>query len=74
MSLGEIFSDAIKYPFSDITKFVIIGIISLLASLTGVFSSFGMDGVAVQGIAAIIALIFSLILSGYALRVIKKGI
>ena len=74
MSLGEIFSDAIKYHFSDITKFVIIGIISLLASLTGVFSSFGMDGVAVQGIAVSIALIFSLILSGYALRVIKKGI
>lgn len=74
MSLGEIFSDALKYPFSDITNFLIVGILALLASLSSVMASFGFQEGAIALIASIIGLIFTLILSGYGIDVIKKGI
>lgn len=74
MSIGEIFSDAIKYPFNDITKFVIVGVIALIASLTSVIASFGVDSSAITAIASIISLIFSIVLLGYGISVIKKGI
>ncbi|WP_406534105.1 DUF4013 domain-containing protein [Methanobrevibacter sp.] len=74
MSLGEIFSDAIKYPFSDITNFLIVGVLALLASLTSIITSFGIENSIVAILAAIIAFIFTLVLSGYSVDVIKKGI
>lgn len=74
MSLGEIFSDAIKYPFSDITNFLIVGVLAVLAGLSSVVASFGIDSTAVAFIVGIISLIFAIILSGYGIDVIKKGI
>lgn len=74
MSLGDIFSDAISYPFSDIQKFVIVGVISLLASLSSVFATFGIQEGALYYIAAIIGIIFAIILSGYSVDVIKNAI
>ena len=74
MSLGEIFSDAIKYPFSDITNFLIVGVLALLASLSSVVAAFGVESAAVIGIASIIGIIFAVILSGYSVDVVKKGI
>ena len=74
MSLGEIFSDAIKYPFSDITNFLIVGVLALLASLSSVIASFGVESTAILAIASIIGFIFTLVLSGYSVDVIKKGI
>ena len=38
MNFSEIFSDAIKYPFVEPNKFLIIGVIALLS---GLFSSTG---------------------------------
>ena len=74
MSLGEIISDAIKYPFSDITNFLIVGVLAVLASLSSVISSFGVESGIIAGLAIIIGFIFTLILSGYSIDVIKKGI
>lgn len=74
MSLTEIFSDAIKYPFSDMTNFLIVGVLAVLASLTSVVTSFGIESSFITIIAGIIALIFTLILSGYSVDIIKKGI
>ena len=74
MSLGEIFSDAIKYPFSDLTNFLIVGVLALLASLSSVVTSFGVENSIVLALASIIAFIFALILSGYSVDVVKKGI
>ena len=75
MSLSEIISDSVKYPFSDITKFFIVGVFVFLAGLSNAFSAFfQMDNAVIIGIAAIIALIFSLIVSGYNLKVVKNAI
>ena len=74
MNLGEIFSDAIKYPFSDITNFLIVGVLAVLASLSSVLASFGFQEGLVSLIGVIIGFVFTLIISGYSIDVIKKGI
>ena len=74
MSLTDIFSDAITYPFSDITNFLIVGVLAVLASLSSVVTSFGVESTAIIALAGIIGFIFSLILSGYSVDVIKNGI
>ena len=74
MTLGEIFSKSIRYPFSDISTLVFVGIFTLLVSLPQIVTSFGIESVTVSALAAIISLIFGIVLSGYAVSVIKKGI
>ena len=74
MSLSEIFSNSIKYPLNDYKAFLVVGIIGLLAGLTTVLKQFSVDNSAVAIIAAIISLVFSIILAGYVVDVIKKGI
>lgn len=74
MTLGEIFSKSIRYPFSDISTLVFVGIFTLLVSLPQIVTSFGIESGAISALAAIISLIFGIVLSGYAVSVIKKGI
>ena len=74
MSLSEIFSNAIRYPFGDIRNFLFVGVLSLLASLSSVTASFKIDSNLVSILAGILSFIFVLILMGYAVSVIKKGI
>ncbi|WP_458452959.1 DUF4013 domain-containing protein [Methanobrevibacter sp.] len=74
MSLSEIITDSVKYPFNDLTKFFIVGIISLLAGMSNVFTAFDVDSFALVALGGVISLIFTLILSGYSLSVINYGI
>ena len=74
MSLGEILSDAIRYPFSDITKFLIVGILALLAGITRVLYPTGSDGSVIFILLAIISLVFAFIISGYGVAVIRNTI
>ena len=74
MGLVDIFADAVRYPFSDIAKFLFVGVLALLASLSSVVSSFGIDNVIVSSIAAVISFVFILMLSGYCIGVIRRGI
>ena len=73
MSLGEIFSDAIKYPFSNLTNFAIVGVIALLSGFVGIVNVPNVSGI-FSAILWIIGLIFTLVLSGYCIDVIKYGI
>lgn len=74
MSLGEIFSDAIRYPFSDITKFLIIGVIAVISALSSIAIGFKVDNAPVILILTVIGLIFDIIIMGYGVDVIKGGI
>lgn len=74
MSLTDIIGDAVSFPFSDITNFLIVGILAVLASLSSVLTAFGVDGGIIALLAAIIGLIFAIIFSGYGIDVIKGGI
>ena len=74
MSLGDIISDSVVYPFSDITKFLIVGIISLFSGLSALFGNWGVNNFILVTLAGILGLIFTLILSGYGVRVTKYAI
>ena len=63
MSLSQIITDSIKYPFSDLKKFAIVGIIALLAGISNVFPTLGVDNGAVLLIGIVISLIFALNIS-----------
>lgn len=74
MSLGEIFSDAIKYPFSDVKAFLIVGVIALLSGITSIALSFNVDNTSAVLLLSVIGIIFAVILTGYGVDVIKGGI
>ena len=74
MNLSDIFSDAVRYPFSNIVNYLFVGVLALLASLPNIIKAFNMDSSAVSAVAAILAVFFSIVLSGYCVTVIKKGI
>ena len=74
MSLSQIITDSIKYPFSDLTKFLIVGIMVLLAGISNVFISYGIDNVSLLMIGYAVSLFFALVISGYGLSVIRKAV
>ena len=74
MGLGDIISDSVQYPFSDIQKFLIVGVISLFSGLSSLFGNWGVNNFIIITLAGIIGLIFTLILSGYSIRVTKYAI
>lgn len=74
MGLTDIFSDAISYPFSNITNFLIVGVLAVLASLSSILSSLGVQSSIILVLALIIGFIFTLIFSGYGVSVIKRTI
>ena len=74
MGLGDILSRSISYPFSDLKAFLIVGIIVLISDMDGIFSGlFGKDSF-MTIIGVLIAIVFSIIVTGYAIDVLKKGI
>lgn len=84
MELGEIFSDALAYPFSNIKAlvlYVILGIIlgiAIAGTLVGVLAGVTADNVwALAGsgiIGIIISLVIGFVITGYELDIIKYGI
>ena len=74
MGLGDIISDSVQYPFSDIQKFLIVGVISLFSGLSSLFGNWGIDSFILITLAGIIGLIFTLMLSGYSISVTKYAI
>jgi hypothetical protein len=74
MGLGDILSDSVVYPFSDITKFLIVGVIALFSGLSALFGNWGVNNFILVTLAGILGLIFTLILAGYGVRVTKYAI
>ena len=74
MGLGDILSKSISYPFSDLTKFLMVGIGVLIVDFDTIFGDiFGTESFMVI-IGLLIAFLFSIVMSGYSISVIKKGI
>ncbi len=74
MGIGDILSKSISYPFSDLTKFLIMGIGVIIVDLDTVFGElFGTESFMVI-LGFIIAVLFSIVMLGYSINVIKRGI
>ena len=86
MELGEIISDAIKYPLNNVKALLIYIVLSIIMALVLVFGGLGIlgatdltgfaaNGLSFAGIVGIIiALCIGLLIEGYMLDVIKFGI
>ncbi|MGN1362845.1 MAG: DUF4013 domain-containing protein [Methanobrevibacter sp.] len=74
VSLTQTFREGFDYAKQDYRSYLIIGIFGILLSLSSVLSQLGLKNSVVFGVASIISFIFSLIIWGYELRVIKENI
>lgn len=74
MGIGDIISKSVSYPFSDLTKFLMVGIGVILYDLDAILAEvFGHDSFIVL-IGLIIAILFSFVMAGYSVNLTKKGI
>ena len=73
MNLREIITDAVKYPISDTRKFLIFCVLIILASLSTILPSYGINNSTLSIILTIVTLIVSFIILGYSVDVIKSG-
>lgn len=71
--MKEIFSDAIRYPFSDVAKFVLLGILALIAGISSILTNYTVEG-SIMAISGVVSFIACLILYGYGISVIRAGI
>ena len=69
MSIISIFNNAFRFPFGNIEKWLVLGILLILGGLSSVLISFGIDLGVTSIITSIIALIAGLIVSGYSLAI-----
>jgi hypothetical protein len=72
MKNGEIVKDSIRYPFSHWKSFLILGIITILASSRFISQSLGLN----MGLALILGmfgLLFVILTEGYEIRILKSS-
>ena len=74
VSLTQTFKEGFDYAKQDYRSYLIIGIFSILVSLSSVLNQLGLKNSVVLSVSGIISFIFSLIICGYELRVIKENI
>jgi hypothetical protein len=79
MDITEIVKDAVKYPFSDWKKVLILGIIVMFSTLNYTFQSLGTFqtlGITMilLAISGLFGLIFGLFVSGYEVKILKSSL
>lgn len=72
MNLGSIFSNAIRYPFGDYKKLLMVGIIILITGLPQLAITYGVDSTVIL-VLYVIELIFGILLAGYYVSVVRNG-
>ena len=86
MSISEMFSDALAYPFNNIKALLLYVVLGIIVALLGgativdfavAFSTKGVGGAALAGLGIVGVILFVLVVflvEGYALDIIKYGI
>lgn len=69
MKIGSVLADSLKYPFTDIKRLVILGIILFIGDIYSIFNSFGNS--LVTNILMVIGFMFIIISYGYGIRIIR---
>jgi multisubunit Na+/H+ antiporter MnhG subunit len=73
MDIGEVISDAIKYPLSDWTKILTLGIILVIASIGSIVGTFMSNGILIS-VLGLIGFLVGLLGYGYPFRIIKSSL
>lgn len=74
MQLGDIFSDALKYPLSNYNNWLMVGVLWLICGLAGILAQFGFRAGILSMILGILGMLVMIVLLGYSLTVMKNGI
>ena len=74
MEFGEIFSNALKYPISDYKRLLILGVICLVINIPVVLTQFNYVNASLFLVWTLVAIILGLLILGYSLSIMKKGI
>ena len=86
MSISEMFSDALAYPFNNIKALLLYVVLGIIVALLGgativdfavAFTTKGVGGAALAGLGIVGVILFVLVVflvEGYALDIIKYGI
>lgn len=74
MTISSIFNDALKYPFNNVSKWIIFGIIIIIANISYLFTMFGVTDGTVQAVASLINFIVMFIVVGYSLAITRDTI
>ncbi|OWT32341.1 hypothetical protein BGI41_08170 [Methanobrevibacter sp. 87.7] len=73
-SLTQTFKEGFDYAKQDYRLYLIIGVFVVLVNLTSVLIQLGFRDESIIGVASIISIIFSFILFGYEINVVKENI
>jgi hypothetical protein len=73
MDIGDVVSDALRYPLSDWTKILMLGIILVIAGIANISRTFIADNTLIS-VLSIIGLIVGLLGYGYFFRIIKSSL
>lgn len=73
MSISSIFNDALRYPLNNVSKWIILGIIVIIANISYLLVMFGVTDGTIQAVASLINFIVMFIVVGilYQLLVIQ---
>ncbi len=74
MDVGEIFGNALRFPFSDYRKLLIVGVIYLFVNLSKILTSFGFMNDSFLMILDVISVLIVLLVVGYGVSVLRSSI
>lgn len=69
MSISSIFNDALRYPLNNVSKWIILGIIVIIANISYLLVMFGVTDGTIQAVASLINFIVMFIVVGYTLSI-----
>lgn len=74
MEISDLFKNALHYPTESYVKWLVVGVIAIVANLSSIFNSLGGNNAVLSILFGIIGIIFSFLLAGYILSVIKETV
>ena len=74
MNISGIIGNAVRYPFSDWKKFLLLGILTVFTGLTSIFQSLGLKNIALTLFSLIALVLVYFLISGYQYRIIKSSL
>ena len=74
MNISGIIGNAVRYPFSDWKKFLLLGILTVFTGLTSIFQSLGLKNIVLTLFSLIALVLVYFLISGYQYRIIKSSL
>lgn len=74
MNIGEIVKDSVKYPLSDWTKILMLGIIIVISGIAGIAVSLDAANIYLMSILVVIGFLVGFLVNGYMFKIVKSSL